>query len=81
MGMFPGSREAGGGAAGGVVQPRAGAAAASKHGRGRRHGAGVQLRGLCPHMDPGLGVALGMQTPVAAGTSVQAQSRMELSPK
>lgn len=44
MGMFPGSREAGGSAAGGVVQARAGAAG-SRH--GRQHGAGVQLTGVC----------------------------------
>ena len=42
--MFPGSREAGGSAAGGVVQARAGAAG-SRH--GRQHGAGVQLMGVC----------------------------------
>ena len=45
MGMFPGGREVGRSAAGGVVQARAGLAE-SRH--GRQHGAGVQLgAGVC----------------------------------
>lgn len=55
MGMFPGDREAGRSAAGGVLQARAGLA---ESGHGRQHGRACSSgRVSAPHMGPGPGLA------------------------